>query len=126
MRIFARMFKSAAVDGLSNVPERNVTTDAAPAAPDPKPTPGSHEEILEGLLEYSRFPHGQGFAVVLNGPWGSGKTSFIKRNLDLFARERPGEVKQGPLYVSLYGISEVSQIEDRLFEQLHPVLSHKA
>jgi hypothetical protein len=30
---------------------------------------GPHEEILQGLLEYSRFPHAQGFAVVLNGPW---------------------------------------------------------
>ena len=44
-------------------------------------------------------------AVVLNGPWGSGKTRFIKRNLGLFVRERPGEVKQEPLYVSLYGVS---------------------
>ena len=91
-----------------------------------EPTTGPHEEVLNGLLEYTRFPHGQGFAVVLNGPWGSGKTTFIKRNIDAFVQERPGEVKQKPLYVSLYGISDVSQIEDRLFEQLHPILSHSA
>jgi predicted AAA+ superfamily ATPase len=43
-----------------------------------------HSEILRGLLEYTRFPHGQGFAVVLNGPWGSGKTKFIQQNLQHF------------------------------------------
>ena len=85
-----------------------------------------HVEILRGLLEYSHFPHGQGFAVVLNGPWGSGKTKFIQQNLQYFTKERPDVAPDKPLYVSLYGVSDTAQIEDRLFEQLHPFLSHKA
>lgn len=85
-----------------------------------------HGEILRGLLEYSHFPHGQGFAVVLNGPWGSGKTKFIQQNLQYFTKERPDVAPDKPLYVSLYGVSDTAQIEDRLFEQLHPFLSHKA
>jgi|GEM_PF-443970 len=121
-------FKRTLVEANPNTrpaaPDLATETDTAQAA-DAQPARGPHDEILEGLLEYTRFPHGQGFAVVLNGPWGSGKTRFIKDNLDHFARERPGEVKQGALYISLYGISEVSQIEDRLFQQLHPILSHK-
>jgi hypothetical protein len=119
---FRRLFEK--VTGL--IPSKGAKTTDASAPTDTQQTRTPHSEILDGLLEYSRFPHGQGFAVVLNGPWGSGKTQFLKRNLSLFGRERPGEVKQAPLYVSLYGISEVGQIEDRLFEQLHPILSHRA
>jgi hypothetical protein len=85
-----------------------------------------HGEILRGLLEYTNFPHGQGFAVVVNGPWGSGKTKFIQQNLPYFTKERSNAAPDKPLYVSLYGVSDISQIEDRLFEQLHPFLSHKA
>jgi hypothetical protein len=85
-----------------------------------------HSEILRGLLEYTRFPHGQGFAVVLNGPWGSGKTKFIQQNLQHFTTVRSDGAPEKPLYVSLYGVSDIAQIEDRLFEQLHPFLSHKA
>lgn len=85
-----------------------------------------HAVILQTILEYAKFPHGQGFAIVLNGAWGSGKTKFIKKHINLFSRERPGEVEQKALYVSLYGVNDISQIEDRLFEQLHPILSHKA
>lgn len=120
------MLKRSSADKSPVIAGQNSTTNADPVVPDSAPTNAPHEEILEGLLEYTRFPHGQGFAVMLNGPWGSGKTTFIKRNIDAFGRERPGEVKQKPLYVSLYGISDVSQIEDRLFEQLHPILSHSA
>lgn len=83
-------------------------------------------KILAGLIEYAFFPHGQGFAVVLNGPWGSGKTRFLKNNLHRFVKKQDDLSEQKPLYVSLYGVSNISQIEDRLFEQLHPILSHKA
>lgn len=85
-----------------------------------------HGKILSGLLEYTRFPYGQGFAVVLNGPWGSGKTKFIQQNLQHFTTTRTDSELNKPLYVSLYGVSDIAQIEDRLFEELHPFLSHKA
>jgi hypothetical protein len=122
IRIFGDLFEK----GVGLFQLRGTKTKDAASPEDAPQVHSPHAEILEGLLEYSRFPHGQGFAVLLNGLWGSGKTQFIKRNLSRFARERPGEVKQGPLYVSLYGISDVGQIEDRLFEQLHPILSHRA
>ena len=85
-----------------------------------------HDDILTALVDYCTFPHGQGFALMLNGPWGSGKTKFVEKNLGLLWRERPGETLAKPIVVSLYGVKEPSQIEDRLFEKLHPVLSHKA
>jgi DNA replication protein DnaC len=46
-------------------------------------SPAAHnQEVARGLKEYCHFPHSQGFAVMLSGPWGSGKTHFIKALLD--------------------------------------------
>ena len=91
-----------------------------------EPHPSPHDEIKQALVEYCHFPHSQGFAVMLNGDWGSGKTRFIKDCVEILARERPGETRLKPLYVSLYGVSETSEIDELLFQQMHPILSHKA
>lgn len=58
------------------------------------------------------------YAVLIDGPWGSGKTHLIRGFLDDHEDVRP-------LYVSLYGLTNVSQIEDEFYRQLHPVLSSK-
>lgn len=91
-----------------------------------KPSGIGHDEIKRALIEYCHFPHSQGFAIMLNGAWGSGKTRFIKNCAENLARERPGETRLKPLYVSLYGVRDSSEIDDLLFQQLHPILSHKA
>jgi len=61
----------------------------------------------------------QGFAVMLNGEWGSGKTFFINTYKSEFSK------KYKFIYVSLYGVSKNSEIEDQIFQQLHPFLSSK-
>lgn len=58
------------------------------------------------------------YAVLIDGPWGSGKTHLIRGFLD-----DNEDVK--PLYVSLYGLTKIGQIEDEFYRQLHPVLSSK-
>lgn len=57
------------------------------------------------------------YAVLVTGRWGCGKTKLVK---DFLATCRAK-----PLYVSLYGMTAVSQIEDEFFRLLHPVLSHR-
>lgn len=66
------------------------------------------------LHEYCDPEHKRDFAVLLDGPWGAGKTYFIKDFLSQIPKH---------LYVSLYGLSNTQQIDDELFRQLHPVLS---
>jgi hypothetical protein len=102
--------------------------EASPVAEvsDNEPRSNPQDEVKRALTEYCHFPHSQGFAVMLNGAWGSGKTRFIKDCAESFVRQRPGEVPLKPLYVSLYGVSETSQIDELLFQQMHPILSHKA
>lgn len=69
---------------------------------------------------YCGLSHAPGFAVLLKGQWGAGKTWFINKY-----REKLQENKQKCLYVSLYGMTNSSDIEGAFFQQLHPVLSSK-
>ncbi|MCU0731566.1 MAG: KAP family NTPase [Hyphomonas sp.] len=72
---------------------------------------------IERFLAYYVDPaHPLDYAVLIGGPWGSGKTHLVKKFL--------ADTDAKPLYVSLYGMTSVSQIEDEFYRQLHPVLSH--
>ncbi|BAS54236.1 hypothetical protein NIES2135_05140 [Leptolyngbya boryana NIES-2135] len=81
-------------------------------------TINSHIETY--LDYYCNLSHAPGFAVLLQGQWGSGKTWFINRY-----REKLKENNHKCLYVSLYGMTSFSEIENAFFQQLHPVLSSK-
>jgi len=72
---------------------------------------------IERFLTYYVDPaHPLDYAVLIGGPWGSGKTHLIKKFL--------ADTDAKPLYVSLYGMTSVSQIEEEFYRQLHPILSH--
>ena len=81
--------------------------------------PNSHIENF--LNYYYSFGQEPGYAVLLKGKWGTGKTWFINQNLMSF-EERGGK----HLYVSLYGVTSFDEIEDEFFKQLHPLLSSKS
>lgn len=81
-------------------------------------TINSHIETY--LDYYCGLSHAPGFAVLLQGQWGSGKTWFINKY-----REKLKEKNQKCLYASLYGMTSFSEIEDAFFQQLHPILFSK-
>jgi hypothetical protein len=58
------------------------------------------------------------YAVMVNGPWGSGKTHLVKE----FLKDR-SFLK--PLYVTLNGLSSIEQIDQEFYRQLHPILSSR-
>lgn len=84
--------------------------------------------VTEYLDHYLASETPANFALQIVGPWGAGKTTFIKKYLD--ARHASG-LKHDPLvgkpylYASLNGVRNVSQISEQFFRQLHPVLSSK-
>lgn len=81
-----------------------------------------NSHIQTYLDYYCGLSHAPGFAILLKGKWGCGKTWFINK----YQKElEQGEKKQKCLYVSLYGMTSFSEIEDTFFQQLHPVLSSK-
>lgn len=81
-------------------------------------TINSHIETY--LDYYCGLSHAPGFAVLLQGQWGCGKTWFINKY-----REKLKEENHKCLYVSLYGMTSFSEVEDTFFQQLHPILSSK-
>ncbi|WP_293356000.1 MULTISPECIES: P-loop NTPase fold protein [unclassified Microcoleus] len=76
--------------------------------------PNQHiEQYLDYYCELSQSPK---FAILLKGKWGCGKTWFINQY-----REKLKTVGKKSLYLSLYGITNYSEIEDSLFKQLSPL-----
>lgn len=79
-----------------------------------------NKHIESFLNYYYGFEYEPGYAVLLKGKWGAGKTWFTKQTLERY--EKSGGRY---LYISLYGITTFEQIEEEFFKQLHPVLSSK-
>lgn len=80
--------------------------------------PNAH--VHDYLTYYLAFPHAPHFAVLLDGPWGIGKTHLLRAFL---AREAAG---RKVAYVSLYGMTSSDEIEEALFAALYPAASGKA
>jgi hypothetical protein len=66
------------------------------------------------------FPHPARFAVLLNGPWGIGKTYLI-RNFTTQATKNGKKC----VYVSLFGLSTVQEFDEVLMGALRPILNNK-
>ena len=70
------------------------------------------KDYLNYFLNLEKSPE---FAVLIRGPWGCGKTWFIKDYI------KENNIKH--LYISLNGVSRIKEIEDSFFQQIHPFLS---
>lgn len=80
----------------------------------------NNKHISEFLQYYYELEKPPEYAILLTGLWGSGKTWFIQ-NFIRQVENKPNEI----LYVSLYGVKSVKDIETEFFRLLHPVLSSK-
>jgi len=80
-----------------------------------------NDDLYKYLLRYCTTTIPPYYAVMVGGPWGSGKTWFIKKLVEML----PKSIGEKTLYVSLYGVSKIADIEDAFFQQLYPRLSNK-
>lgn len=78
-----------------------------------------NESIAKFLDRYCTQNAAPGYAVLLKGPWGSGKTWFIENY-----RQRLERKGKRTLYVSLFGVSKSADIKDQFFAQIHPRLAN--
>lgn len=81
-----------------------------------------NEDIIRFLNRYKDDPDPQ-YAVLLDGKWGCGKTFFIKSWLDTFQTENEDELT--PMYVSLFGVQTIKQINDTINGLLFPFMNSK-
>lgn len=83
--------------------------------------------IREHFLSSEMKPQ---FAILVKGDWGCGKT-FLVRDLILKdisddKRDENDKRNKSVMYLSLYGLSDTSQISKKIFELQHPILTSKA
>ncbi len=81
-----------------------------------------NEHIKTYLKYYLNSDFNPEFAVLLQGRWGCGKTWFIKQFIEKY-QESNKHTKF--IYITLYGVTSIGEIEDQIFQQLHPILSSK-
>lgn len=74
------------------------------------------ESFLNHYIDLAIAPE---YAVLLTGEWGSGKTFFIKN----FLESKKDDKKI--INISLFGLTKLEEINEQIFQQLHPILSHK-
>lgn len=84
-----------------------------------------NEQISQYLNNYITNPDPQ-YAVMLKGKWGCGKTFFISNWIKEYKKDfQEGENTLDPIYVSLYGLNNTSQITRAIDCALHPYLYSK-
>ncbi|KRA81629.1 P-loop NTPase fold protein [Altererythrobacter sp. Root672] len=81
--------------------------------------PNNH--IRGYLRDYLALTQPPGYAVMVRGPWGIGKTFLIK---NILAEQFPEE--KSYIYVSLYGVASPGEIDGSIFAETHPILGSKA
>lgn len=80
-----------------------------------------NSHVFEYLDYYLNFPHAPNYGVMLDGPWGIGKTYLVKK----FLKHKFGDDKQQYTYISLFGLKSLSEIDDALYAAAHPLLASK-
>ena len=67
------------------------------------------ENILKNIITYLQTDDTD-YSLLVNGLWGTGKTHFLKNNI--FPEIQKKNFK--PIYISLNGISEITQLEQTI------------
>ncbi|MBO7111921.1 MAG: hypothetical protein J6W18_08235 [Bacteroidaceae bacterium] len=88
--------------------------------------------IFQALNDYVQIQK-PGYAVMIKGEWGCGKSFFIKNWIDTIestfkGKERSKEddlIRLKPIYVSLNGLRSTSQIDESLKRAISPLLYSK-
>jgi len=107
-----------------------------------------NSHVEKNLDDYCKLPHPPGFSVLLKGQWGCGKTWFIKKYYEKlnqtkeksilyqsvpivwgkfckWIRRKPQQIYKGNrcLYISLNGLNSIADIDESIYQQLHPFWS---
>ena len=78
----------------------------------------TEEQIKKELNDYI-YNVNIKYATLLNGAWGSGKTYFIKKFINELEKKYLKDKKnKKPIYISLYGLSSISEIKNKILLSL--------
>ena len=89
------------------------------------PTTGSTEDPNRHIKEYLKYyiglPHPPHYAVLIDGPWGIGKTFLVRKFLD----EHFEGQENAYTYISLYGLTSQEDLDNAFLQGLYPFLGWK-
>lgn len=88
----------------------------------------ANDDAREYLDRYLFSEAEADYAVMLTGPWGGGKTHFIKSYFKAHYDKRKAQDPLNSslyLYASLYGIRSTTEITDQFFNQANPLMTSK-
>lgn len=83
---------------------------------------------VEDYLKYYLSLESPQYAVMIKGPWGCGKTFFVKEFLDKNKDEETGDgtvINLKPIYISLNGMRTLEDLQDAIRAELNPLLYSK-
>jgi len=82
-----------------------------------------NQHVKNFLSYYIGITSPPGFAVLLNGAWGIGKTYLVKEYLKTLERSTEDGFRY--VYVSLYGLTSFEEVDDALFRAMYPVFENR-
>lgn len=82
--------------------------------------------IKEACKQYITQEVNPEYAIMINGPWGCGKTYFIDELLkESWLRNEDDNIEKNVVKISLYGVTSKEDIEVQLFYSTHKVLNNE-
>ncbi|HCE3288595.1 TPA: hypothetical protein NG550_004553 [Vibrio parahaemolyticus] len=80
-----------------------------------------NEAVTDNLNNYLSLEKPE-YAFLISGGWGVGKTSFVKNHFDEIDKS---EEKNKLVWISLFGLKTCIDIDQAIFQSLHPILGSK-
>jgi ABC-type lipoprotein export system ATPase subunit len=84
-----------------------------------------NQHVVDAIRAYCEFRYPQQHALMVNGKWGSGKTHLLEEVREGLIDRRLSGDSNKPLYITLYGVKDATEIGEQIYQQMHPFLSHK-
>jgi len=84
-----------------------------------------NENITSYCIKYLESEENPQFAVFLKGVWGCGKTYFIKNLISKYDSATDTLLHNQIIYISLFGVNSSTEIDQKIFHAVHPILSSK-
>jgi DNA polymerase III delta prime subunit len=81
-----------------------------------------NEHIVEYCKDYINSEQIPNFALLIKGKWGCGKTYLVQAIIDDLVEKKKIEKKE-IIQISLYGINSLQDLNERMYQALHPFLS---
>lgn len=82
-----------------------------------------NEQLMQFLDYFVGLKTAPNYAVLIKGPWGTGKSWIVK---DFLKRRKDADKSFKYIYISLYGLGSTADIDYSIYQALHPVLSSNA